>query len=60
MTAMTPGIWGSPAAASKYDFKARNAACDAVLVTGGSIEELRAKVDELARRLGVTEEGVRS
>ena len=31
----------------------RNAACDVVLVSDGSVEELRAKVDELASRLGV-------
>lgn len=32
--------------------EARNAACDAVLVSDGTVEELRGKADELAARLG--------
>jgi dephospho-CoA kinase len=48
---------------------ARNAACDVVLISDGSIEELRAKADSLAAQLraraatvpgGVTPEGIRS
>ena len=33
--------------------EARNAACDVVLVSDGSVEELRAKADDLATGLGV-------
>ena len=37
--------------------EARNAACDVVLVSDGSVEQLRSKADALARQLGVERPG---